>query len=505
MYCKKCGTNIADGSQFCPACGEKQVVETVDSHLLHLICRRCGANMKLNEDGKEMICPYCGSKVLRVDSDAVAAEKVKSSAYRDVEMAKLQHEIEKEENAVSKEAKEKYSKGKLAKWSIVFVFICLIAAVSSFKGGHALAGIIAIVQMALFASSWLMGMQILPEKKKSMHTAAAILGFVLIIPFVMSTGLAVSEKLEWPESGLAASLPKPKTKNGRVIFNDSNSFWADLNGCSLKDYEAYRASCIEKGFTVDAKEDGNSYKAFNEKGEELNLTYYDSMKEMRIEMDAAKVMSTFTWPSNDMAKKLPKPESTIGTVQWENENGFSVYVGDTTPAAFAEYVEKCRKAGFDVDYSKGDDYYYAKDAAGNNLSLNYEGNNTMFLSADKAKEEETTAAATEAETTVAETTEASAAETAPVKAAVSGIRPEFKEAMDSYEAFFDEYVEIMEAFKQNPSSMEVLAKYADYMGRYADMMAKLDEVGKEDMSKEESAYYIEVMARIEAKLLKAAQ
>ena len=74
----------------------------------------------------------------------------------------------------------------------------------------------------------------------------------------------------------------------------------------------------------------------------------------------------------------------------------------------------------------------------------------------------------------------------------TGIRPEFKEALDSYEQFFNEYADLMEAYKNNPTDLQLLTKYADFMSKYSDYMQKLDELKTEDMSTEESAYFIDV-------------
>lgn len=51
---------------------------------------------------------------------------------------------------------------------------------------------------------------------------------------------------------------------------------------------------------------------------------------------------------------------------------------------------------------------------------------------------------------------------------------EFEELMASYEAFFDEYVDLMKKVQKNPTNAELLAAYSSYMARYADMMAKLE-------------------------------
>ena len=45
--------------------------------------------------------------------------------------------------------------------------------------------------------------------------------------------------------------------------------------------------------------------------------------------------------------------------------------------------------------------------------------------------------------------------------------------MDSYEAFFDEYVEFMKKYKDSDDPTSMLADYADYMAKYADAMEKL--------------------------------
>ena len=88
--------------------------------------------------------------------------------------------------------------------------------------------------------------------------------------------------------------------------------------------------------------------------------------------------------------------------------------------------------------------------------------------------------------------------------ASEGIRPEFKQAMDSYEAFFDEYIEFMQSYQQGGNGLEMLSEYTDYMNQYAETMEKMDALGEEDMSNEELLYYNEVTSRISQKLLAVA-
>lgn len=77
--------------------------------------------------------------------------------------------------------------------------------------------------------------------------------------------------------------------------------------------------------------------------------------------------------------------------------------------------------------------------------------------------------------------------------------------MDSYEEFFDEYAEFMKKFSKSGNSAELLMDYSSYMMKYADTMDKLQRIDSEELTIEEQKYYIEVMARIEEKLLEASQ
>ena len=92
-----------------------------------------------------------------------------------------------------------------------------------------------------------------------------------------------------------------------------------------------------------------------------------------------------------------------------------------------------------------------------------------------------------------------------VTAAPTGVSPEFKATMDSYEAFFDEYIAFMKAMSDDPNNTAMLLKYATMMMQYTETMEKLDAIDESKLSPADDAYYIEVMARIEVKLLQASQ
>lgn len=81
------------------------------------------------------------------------------------------------------------------------------------------------------------------------------------------------------------------------------------------------------------------------------------------------------------------------------------------------------------------------------------------------------------------------------------INPDFKAAMDSYEKFMDEYVAFMKNYTENPTDLGLLADYADFMSKYADFVEDFEKWEDEDMNAAETAYYIDVQARVSKKLL----
>lgn len=88
---------------------------------------------------------------------------------------------------------------------------------------------------------------------------------------------------------------------------------------------------------------------------------------------------------------------------------------------------------------------------------------------------------------------------------VDGMRPEFKEAMDSYEAFYDEYCEIIKKYTENPSDIELLADYTDMLSKAAEMTEKFDAWENSDLNSAELKYYLDVNNRVTKKFLEVSE
>lgn len=338
---------------------------------------------------------------------------------------------------------------------------------------------------------------------------------VFLVAVALLSLVSCSAKLDWPDGKLGSMIPQIDGAKGEVSHESLDSLRITLENISESQYLEYVQECKNKGFSVDISEDNNSFVAFTEDGYKIDVSYL-SRENMWITVDAPIEMAEFNWPGSEIAKLLPKPSSNYGKIEWEAEYGFVIYVGNTTRSDYNDYVDAVYELGFTVDYSRGDDYFYADNAEGYSVSLKYEGFNTMFVRIDEPDEEEDETTAENADfedvadsNTAYETDEAESSTevdtdenvTASSNEPISGIRPEFKDAMDSYEAFFNEYCEFMKEYTSSEDAAGMMGDYISFLSRYADAMKKLDEISESEMSEEEMLYYTEVMARITQKLL----
>ena len=331
-----------------------------------------------------------------------------------------------------------------------------------------------------------------------------VLSIILALFMLFSLTACGGETIVWDDIILGDKLPEPPATKGEIHTNAADDLWIDINDLSAKQFNDYVEACKEMGFTVDAESNSSSYNAYNAEGYKLSLGHYGSDADKSIQLDAPMEMTTISWPTSIAGQMLPTPKSTTGKFSYEYEDHFYVYVGNTTRSDYAEYVTACSEKGFNVDYNKGDDYYYADNSEGWHISLRYEGNNIMTIDIDAPSQDDNK----DTTPTTQPTTEPSSEATTPAtedKKDNNAIDPEFKAAMDSYEEFMDEYVAFMKKYKANPSDLSLLTDYANYMSKYADFVEDFEKWENEEMNAAETAYYIDVQARVSKKLLEAAQ
>lgn len=81
------------------------------------------------------------------------------------------------------------------------------------------------------------------------------------------------------------------------------------------------------------------------------------------------------------------------------------------------------------------------------------------------------------------------------------VRPEFQKAMDAYEAFYDEYCDLLQEYKTNPFNLTILVKYGEIMKKTVEMNEAFEKWNNNDLTKEELKYYLEVNNRVMKKLV----
>ncbi len=84
----------------------------------------------------------------------------------------------------------------------------------------------------------------------------------------------------------------------------------------------------------------------------------------------------------------------------------------------------------------------------------------------------------------------------------SGVDPDLKEFLDSYEKFVDEYVAFMKKYLADPNNaVSMLTEYTEMMGKYIDFAKKIDQYDSKEMSTEDAKYFLEVTTRCTQKML----
>ena len=330
---------------------------------------------------------------------------------------------------------------------------------------------------------------------------------ILTLLLLTACGGSKGEQIEWNGLELGSTLPTPKSDIGQILSDSDKHLSIYIYNTSKDDYKDYVSECQSKDFTVESDRSETRYSAYNKAGYKLAIWYDSNNDQLHISLDAPMEMGTLQWPTSELVSYLPTPKSNIGVISTESSDKFFVYVGETPLEDYHAYVDECSASGFSVDYSKGDKFYRANNANGYSLSLNYQGCNVMSIEIEKQEEKapenepsanEPEAAPETEETPPANESQPSGNETEEL---IDGMRPEFKAAMDSYEAFYDEYCDFMSKYNENPTDLELLAKYGVMMAKLVDMDAKFSDWADDDLNDAELKYYLEVTNRIAQKII----
>lgn len=403
MLCPKCKAPISDAARFCPECGSKIDQENQASikSRIQLRCKHCDGIMEVDPDRPIIYCQYCGSKELLNESDKVTVQRIKSKTHKEIELERLKFQREKFDREESsrkrqeleererdiKSRQESFRRGPLKIIIIVFFVLSVLSTAYAISETKAIMAAISITQAIVFAIAWLKGMQFIKERRPNSRIVFAIIGLILIIPIIRSCNadnhtLTKEEKepstFLWPSTGMCTLLPTPNTNLGELNIY-SNSILLELDQCTSDDYYNYVDSCIAAGFSIDIERDNTNYQAYNEDGYKVRAWYSDYSKEIQVDFDAPIQMNNIEWPSTKICSLLPVPESLWGNIDYNKEDWFSVYIGNTSFDAYEDYIVACQSNGFTSDCQKDNDSFSATNRQGYSINVEFEGFEIMYI------------------------------------------------------------------------------------------------------------------------------
>ena len=251
------------------------------------------------------------------------------------------------------------------------------------------------------------------------------------------------------------------------------------------------------------------------------------VSDMHDKADQMPECTSYTWTDSELAKMLPEPQSKQGEVTLDSSEQFNIEICNTSVEQFNTYVADVKAAGFDIDYSKSDDSFRANNKEGYSVSIDYEfldSNDVMEINIS-APQKNTDTSTTDEDTSDSDTTKSDepsdtegatslsdgkksgsssgSEQPAQTERPSTTANDDFKATMDSYEAFFDEWIEFMTTYNAEGNPLSMLADYTQMMAQYTETMSKMDDIDETTLTPEQQQYFLEVQGRINEKLLSA--
>ena len=199
--CGKCGKPLKDGALFCVHCGEP-VTDSANQKKMQMRCSACGAAMELSSENEQILfCPFCGSKEMILESDAVIVEKDRNRTYkevmldehktvREIELERFRHEREMAKSVYDEEGRH-FRRGAWSKITFVLMAFYAFGLSLCFTGvaqkqGRTGSLIIAVIQLALCALTFLMGSRVIRHPISRAWPMTLAISFALIFVYIVA-------------------------------------------------------------------------------------------------------------------------------------------------------------------------------------------------------------------------------------------------------------------------------------------------------------------------------
>lgn len=213
-------------------------------------------------------------------------------------------------------------------------------------------------------------------------------------------------------------------------------------------------------------------------------------------------IENIVWSEYNLSDMLPEPKTLKGVLKYDTSSSLSLDIVGVDKNEYKQYVNACKDKGFIIDINNYSNSFSAKNDEGYDLFLNYNEDDEKYsISLSKYNNEQSNES-TDSNKNDNDDNKSSDNESNDNESTTTstGLRSEFKNAMDSYEAFIDEYVDLVKNYNSDPTNMTLLSKYTSYLEKYSKYSDDFDKWNDNDLNNEELKYYMEVQSRTIKKL-----
>lgn len=217
------------------------------------------------------------------------------------------------------------------------------------------------------------------KSKKGVVIAIILVVIIGIVGVIVGTGYSgyidttnYNATYDWPDSGLAKIVPEPTIKKGKINNDNDTFFDFYLYKTTVDDFLEYVNACKESGYTDVEKETGTLYQAYNEDGDRyVDIEYYEHNSEIYVVVRTPEEWNDIRWPKSELAGTIPVPKELYGKITWDYSDSLDVDIANISENEFNDYIDECIKAGYDIDYSRDETSFSAKNKDGNELDIWY--------------------------------------------------------------------------------------------------------------------------------------
>ncbi len=342
-------------------------------------CKNCNGVMQVDVKAKLLVCPYCGSTELLDNTSKEEIQELLKDALEDAnrenrQMIQQMLTAQQREMALAHQANKGKDVAIFVGLAIAGLFTLIMAMFGFDTDGYLASAVIALIQFILFLVAFLaktIDHNYANKKAANVSNICAIAGMLLVIVWIFALGASSdnsSEKsymdeiyareYDWPTEGKAACVPKIG-EHPDYAYDGEREFSATILHATDETFNEYVEEAKKCGFTIDVTVDASSYNAYNEAGNELDVSFLEGAETMYVKLFPVREFGNMIWPTQGVMKDVPQPDSDELFVESMSADYFNAFVNNMTQDKYVAYIQECINAGFDGRYESGSTRFYA--------------------------------------------------------------------------------------------------------------------------------------------------